>query len=92
MRDINPSELKKLEENYKSDGVYDKKVEVRIYDNAGNAIQQKVFDAVPLIINCITTCEGAFFGDLGGDIITDGNQMTIWADSPEWNDTIKISY
>lgn len=30
----------KLEENYKSDGVYDKKVEVRIYDNAGNAIEE----------------------------------------------------
>lgn len=29
----------KLEENYKSDGVYDKTVEVRIYDNAGNAIE-----------------------------------------------------
>ena len=30
----------KLEENYKSDGVYDKTVEVRIYDNAGNAIEE----------------------------------------------------
>lgn len=29
----------KLVEDYKSDGVYDKKVEVRIYDNAGNAIE-----------------------------------------------------
>ena len=68
------------------------KMTVTALDNAGNTIQQKVFDAVPLIINCIPTCEGAFFGDLGGDIITDGNQMTIWADSPEWNDTIKISF
>lgn len=30
----------KLVEDYKSDGVYDKKVEVRIYDNAGNAIEE----------------------------------------------------
>ena len=56
------------------------KMTVTAYDAQGNTLRQRVFDAVPVTRNKITTYTGHFFEDGDGDITQSGFGFTINGD------------